>query len=189
MNIINEALYGSKPIKELISIAEEKYFLGENKSQILKEFDQLCDSLEDEDTIDIVLEVMDIIDGWCSPNRDININKSNISVEDYLYALNNIKDHIDTKKKKMLKVHYLHERLTHADLAKYADIPAPKLVNIEYGEIGHLICRALHFPSIIEKRWDKPIWRSIFASKRDNMLILNDAFRNAIKQSDWILKA
>lgn len=182
-----KALRKSKPIKELLSIAEEEFFLGENKSKILKEFDLFCDSLEDNKKIDTVLDSMDIIDGWCSPDKDISINKSDVSVKEILSAFDNLKDAIDYKKRVMLKIHYQRNEITHSDLAQYAGISSPKLVNIEYGKLGHLLCKELHYPAIIERKQGYPIWRSIFVKKKDKFLLLDNKFSIAIKQLDWIL--
>ncbi|WP_204103255.1 MULTISPECIES: hypothetical protein [Spirulina sp. CCY15215] len=185
---IEKALTRSKPIKELISIAEEEYFLGKDKSEILEKFDEFCDSLKDENQIDIILQSMDIIDGWCKPDRDICINnKSEISVKDYLSALNNIKDYIDNKKRKMLQIHYQHKSLSRSELARRAGISNPRLINIEYGKLGHLLCKELHFPSKIEKKQGTPIWRSIFTKMQDDGLRLDNKFDSAIKQLDWII--
>jgi len=75
MNLI-EALNTDKPIKNLLQIAEQNFLSGKQKEEILSDFDMFCDSLENESKIDIVLEAMDVIDGWCTPDKDIIINQS-----------------------------------------------------------------------------------------------------------------
>ena len=69
MNLI-EALNTDKPINNLLKIAEQSFLSGKQKEEILSDFDRFCDSLENESKIDIVLEAMDVIDGWCTPDKD-----------------------------------------------------------------------------------------------------------------------
>lgn len=195
-----QAFNNINPHKELLSLAEEHYFLMPDRQSIIDELDFFCDTLSDELQVNIVLDVMTIIDGWCSPKHAELFNPEkraeeiqqnlkatqDLSIDDFLIALGKIQNSIPKIQKQLLSYHYHHHSLTREALASSVGV-SNSYVNIAYGSFGHRLSKELHFPPVITRKADgSPIWRSIFAKKQNNELVLKDNFGQAIKLLAWV---
>lgn len=194
------ALRSDNPAKALLNLSEELYFLDQNREFLLEQFDLFSTHITNDEDIELIYETMDIIDGWCSPRRDAFLTQQDkddnslkesqflqdLSTDDFLIALGKIQNSIPKIQKQLLTYHYHHHSVTRDALARSVGVSTP-YVNIAYGNFGHRLSKELHFPPVIARKADgKPIWRSIFAKKQDNELVLKDNFGQAIKLLAWV---
>ncbi|MDQ4071013.1 MAG: hypothetical protein M3203_16315 [Actinomycetota bacterium] len=69
-----KALEAHKPLEAMRQLATERLSEGSTREQIRNELEQLRRQLQAESREadeDIVLEVLDLIEGWCSPHMTI----------------------------------------------------------------------------------------------------------------------
>jgi hypothetical protein len=72
---VRSALEGPAPDSQLLELARTEIKGGTTASDILNAFESLRPGLEESDE-ERVLEVMDVLVGWCGPNARIDIDKA-----------------------------------------------------------------------------------------------------------------
>ncbi len=73
-SIFEQALASSNRVGELRKIAQEMLDGGAQPEVVLKRFEQIRASLREsgrEDDEDTIMDVMDMISGWCSPHMTL----------------------------------------------------------------------------------------------------------------------
>jgi hypothetical protein len=77
---LNLALQSSEPLQEVRSFAEQLTRDGLSKAAVLEQFEQTRQSLRvqgKQREEDLLLEVIDFIEGWCSPHMKIGGKPAN----------------------------------------------------------------------------------------------------------------
>jgi hypothetical protein len=77
---LDQALQSSEPLQEVRRVAEQLARDGLSKAAVLEQFEQTRQRLRvqgKEREEDLLLEVMDFIEGWCSPHMKIGGEAAN----------------------------------------------------------------------------------------------------------------
>ena len=76
---IEEALLSAEPMRELRSLALRLSSAGQDKTAVVAKFEEARRQLREanrETDEDVVMDVMDCLEGWCSPQTRISLEAS-----------------------------------------------------------------------------------------------------------------
>ena len=77
-----QAFHSAEPVNQLRALALQLYTQGFDKAAIIDRFEKapiICNEPDREEDEDAVMDVMDFLTGWCSPNMGISMSHQRLS--------------------------------------------------------------------------------------------------------------